>query len=209
MHHLPGWDSGTKEITRRFAAHGYNALCPNLYSREGSIRIPTTPRQPPARREESPTSSSWATPGRPRCVARPPDEQRQGRRHRLLLGRAARLPHGGEPARRRRGRLLRRVRGRHPAGGLPAQGHATRRPRGGARLPIARPLRPGRRVPEPRARRRTRTGAEGRGQEVRVPPIRRRRARVLHRRSHGVPSRGRRRRMAARLRLVRRYLAAG
>ncbi len=35
IHHLPGWDSGTKEITRRFAAHGYNALCPNLYSREG------------------------------------------------------------------------------------------------------------------------------------------------------------------------------
>ena len=35
IHHLPGWDSGTKEITRRFAAHGYNALCPNLYARQG------------------------------------------------------------------------------------------------------------------------------------------------------------------------------
>src|SRR6202050_3758889 len=35
IHHLPGWDSGTKEITRRFAASGYNALCPNLYARQG------------------------------------------------------------------------------------------------------------------------------------------------------------------------------
>jgi len=35
IHHLPGWDSGTKEITRRFAAHRYNAICPNLYARQG------------------------------------------------------------------------------------------------------------------------------------------------------------------------------
>jgi carboxymethylenebutenolidase len=35
IHHLPGWDSGTKEITRRFAASGYNAICPNLYARQG------------------------------------------------------------------------------------------------------------------------------------------------------------------------------
>jgi carboxymethylenebutenolidase len=35
IHHMPGWDSATKEITRRFAAAGYNAICPNLYSREG------------------------------------------------------------------------------------------------------------------------------------------------------------------------------
>ncbi len=34
IHHMPGWDAGTKEITRNFAAHGYLALCPNLYSRE-------------------------------------------------------------------------------------------------------------------------------------------------------------------------------
>ncbi len=35
IHHLPGWDSPTKEITRRFGANGYNAICPNLYAREG------------------------------------------------------------------------------------------------------------------------------------------------------------------------------
>ncbi len=34
IHHMPGYDAGTKEITRRFAANGYLAVCPNLYSRE-------------------------------------------------------------------------------------------------------------------------------------------------------------------------------
>jgi len=34
IHHMPGYDEATKEITRRFAAHGYLAVCPNLYSRE-------------------------------------------------------------------------------------------------------------------------------------------------------------------------------
>ena len=36
IHHLPGYDPPTKEIVRRFAAHGYAALMPNLYSREGA-----------------------------------------------------------------------------------------------------------------------------------------------------------------------------
>jgi carboxymethylenebutenolidase len=34
IHHMPGYDEGTLEITRRFAAHGYPAICPNLYTRE-------------------------------------------------------------------------------------------------------------------------------------------------------------------------------
>jgi carboxymethylenebutenolidase len=34
IHHLPGYDEPTKEITRKFASHGYLALCPNLFSRE-------------------------------------------------------------------------------------------------------------------------------------------------------------------------------
>ncbi len=34
IHHMPGYDEATKEITRKFAAHGYLALCPNLYWRE-------------------------------------------------------------------------------------------------------------------------------------------------------------------------------
>jgi carboxymethylenebutenolidase len=34
LHHILGADDATKEITRRFAAEGYNAVMPNLYSRE-------------------------------------------------------------------------------------------------------------------------------------------------------------------------------
>ena len=33
IHHMPGYDEATKEITRTFAAHGYHALCPNLHHR--------------------------------------------------------------------------------------------------------------------------------------------------------------------------------
>lgn len=35
IHHMPGWDGATKEIARRFAHHGYVAICPNLHFREG------------------------------------------------------------------------------------------------------------------------------------------------------------------------------
>ncbi len=34
IHHMPGYDEATKEITRKFAAHGYAAICPNLHHRE-------------------------------------------------------------------------------------------------------------------------------------------------------------------------------
>jgi carboxymethylenebutenolidase len=35
IHHLPGWDEWYREVTRKFAHHGYAALSPNLYCREG------------------------------------------------------------------------------------------------------------------------------------------------------------------------------
>jgi carboxymethylenebutenolidase len=34
IHHMPGYDEWSKELTRKFAFHGYPAICPNLYSRE-------------------------------------------------------------------------------------------------------------------------------------------------------------------------------
>jgi carboxymethylenebutenolidase len=34
IHHMPGFDRATKEIVRRFAEMGYDAICPNLYWRE-------------------------------------------------------------------------------------------------------------------------------------------------------------------------------
>ena len=36
IHHLPGYDRETLEFVRRFADAGYDAVCPNLYSRVGA-----------------------------------------------------------------------------------------------------------------------------------------------------------------------------
>ena len=35
VHHIPGWDEWYFEATRRFAHHGYTAICPNLFNRAG------------------------------------------------------------------------------------------------------------------------------------------------------------------------------
>ena len=35
IHHMPGWDEWYWEATRKFAHHGYAAIAPNLYFREG------------------------------------------------------------------------------------------------------------------------------------------------------------------------------
>lgn len=37
IHHAPGYDEATKEIVCKFAAHGYAALCVNLYYREDPV----------------------------------------------------------------------------------------------------------------------------------------------------------------------------
>ena len=34
-HHYPGWDDWNKDIARKFAYHGYLAICPDLYCRMG------------------------------------------------------------------------------------------------------------------------------------------------------------------------------
>jgi carboxymethylenebutenolidase len=35
VHHMPGWDELYEEFARRFANHGYNVICPDLYCRVG------------------------------------------------------------------------------------------------------------------------------------------------------------------------------
>ncbi|MDQ2748622.1 MAG: dienelactone hydrolase family protein [Actinomycetota bacterium] len=40
IHHMPGYDRATKEITRRFAELGFDAICPNLYWREAPGAAP-------------------------------------------------------------------------------------------------------------------------------------------------------------------------
>lgn len=36
VHHMPGWDEWSREVVRKFAAHGYDALGPNLFHRFGT-----------------------------------------------------------------------------------------------------------------------------------------------------------------------------
>src|SRR5580698_146591 len=40
IHHMPGYDRGSKEIVRRFAELGYNAICPNLHHRDAPGAAP-------------------------------------------------------------------------------------------------------------------------------------------------------------------------
>ncbi|MFC0039609.1 dienelactone hydrolase family protein [Actinomadura rayongensis] len=40
IHHLPGYDRATKEMVRRFAELGYDAICPNLFFREAPGAAP-------------------------------------------------------------------------------------------------------------------------------------------------------------------------
>jgi carboxymethylenebutenolidase len=40
IHHMPGYDRSTKEIVRRFAELGYDAICPNLYWRDAPGAAP-------------------------------------------------------------------------------------------------------------------------------------------------------------------------
>jgi carboxymethylenebutenolidase len=40
IHHLPGYDRATKEMVRRFAELGYDAICPNLFYREAPGAAP-------------------------------------------------------------------------------------------------------------------------------------------------------------------------
>jgi carboxymethylenebutenolidase len=36
IHHMPGWDPWTREVVRKFAAQGYAAIAPHLFSRFGA-----------------------------------------------------------------------------------------------------------------------------------------------------------------------------
>src|ERR1700744_3526151 len=40
IHHMAGYDRATKEIVRRFAELGYDAICPNLFWREAPGAAP-------------------------------------------------------------------------------------------------------------------------------------------------------------------------
>ena len=113
IHHMPGYDPPTKEIVRTFSTHGYVAICPNLHHRYAPGRRPADRSRRDARggrRARRPVHRRRRRRDEVPAVA--PLLERQGRRHRLLLGRPAVVHRGVQPAVRRRRRLLRRTRRR-------------------------------------------------------------------------------------------------
>ncbi len=48
VHHMPGWDEWTREVVRKLAQHGYNAVSPDLHFRQG----PGTPEEKAGRVRE-------------------------------------------------------------------------------------------------------------------------------------------------------------
>jgi hypothetical protein len=86
IHHMPGWDEWTTEVTHKFAHHGYAAIAPNLYFRTGdgalderamnstATTAPATPSSPITARNTASNrrrtagarcSPSWCEPSAP------------------------------------------------------------------------------------------------------------------------------------------------
>ena len=90
IHHFPGYDEATKEIVRKFAANGYNAICVNLYYRESPD---ASPDDAAAAARAAGRGAGRATRRRRRrggqLLARVGELESEGRRHRLLLGRTS------------------------------------------------------------------------------------------------------------------------
>ena len=111
-HHMPGWDEWCIEVTRRFAHHGYLAVCPNLHHRMG----PGTPAEMSARiRDDGGQRDAFVLGDLQGALGLHPRARRrdgQSGRHRLLLRRARRLHDGLQPGGGCGGRLLGRQ--RHP-----------------------------------------------------------------------------------------------
>ena len=199
IHHMPGYDRATKEIVRRFAELGYDAICPNLYWREAPGAAPDDAAAAARGQRRRARTSGWSatSPARRRTCARCRRPTARSASSGTARAGGRRCSPRCNARRRRRGRLLRRVRHRHAAGGLPAQGHQPRRPAAEPALPAARPVRQRGQVPDARAGRRVRADPQGQRQDLRVPPLRRRRARVLRRRPAVLPRRGGQRRLGA------------
>jgi len=70
---MPGYDRSTKEITRRFAELGYDAICPNLYWREAPGAAPDDAAATARAQGGVPTSDCRRCRGRRRMAAGPPD----------------------------------------------------------------------------------------------------------------------------------------
>ena len=113
IHHMPGYDDATKEITRKFAAHGYLAVCPNLYYPRGSRGQPDDAAAAARAQGGVPDERLVGDVGGAAAYLRAhPLLQRQGGDHRLLLRWPPVVSGRVQSGARRRGRLLRGLRGR-------------------------------------------------------------------------------------------------
>ena len=61
IHHMPGYDRATKEIVRRFAELGYNAICRTCTGARRRVRPPTMRRRRRGPRAACLMSASWVT----------------------------------------------------------------------------------------------------------------------------------------------------
>ena len=110
IHHMPGYDEGMKEITRKFAAHGYLAVCPNLYSREAPGASADDAAAVALRTWRSARRSArWRRARRDPLSQVARGLERSRCHDRLLLRRPAVFPRRMQPSARRSGRLLRRL----------------------------------------------------------------------------------------------------
>ena len=91
IHHLPGWDEWIIEVVRKFAHHGYAAISPHLYFREGSDSPDDIGARVRAAGGVADAQVMGDVAGAMALFARAAECQRQSRRHRLLLRRASLL----------------------------------------------------------------------------------------------------------------------
>ena len=204
IHHMPGYDAPTKEIARNFAFHGYNAVMPNLYWRE------------------APGASPDDAAATARAAGGVPDDRLVGD----VAGAVAYLK-GLTNSNGKVGTIGYCSGGRQsflaavslpldaavdcygafvvgtPPEGMPLKVGPIVDKTPEPVLPAARPVRRGRSAPVARAGRRAGEGAAGGRQDVRVPQLRGRRARVLLGQPARLPARGGERRLAEDLRLLR------
>ena len=181
IHHMPGYDSATKEIARKFAAHGYAALMPNLYYREAPGASPDDAAATARAKGGVPDERLVGDVGGAADYLRALDGSNgkvgvigycSGGRQSFLA--ACSL------AARRRGRLLRRVRRQRAAGGHAAEG-ASRSSSMAEDLscPLLGLFGADDKFPTPEETAELSQDPGRTGQGARVPHLRRRRARVL------------------------------
>ena len=209
IHHLPGWDEWYREATRRFAHHGYAAISPNLYHREGHgdpDDVGATVRAAGGVADDQVVGDVAAAMGFLRSAVYCTGKvgvigSCSGGRHAFLA--ACRLD-GFDAAVDLWGGNV-----------VMSAGPADRKAAGGADrlhegpvVPAARTVRRGRRQPVAGAGRGPRAGAAGPRQGLRVPHVRGRRARLLLLPPADVPPGAGRRRVGQGLRLLRKHLGA-